>query len=275
MFTWFRALAARLLCGARLWVGADAHRIREIEFYYQDEHHPDPFAHAHPYQTSCARWYLHRNGAGLRNGTYKGIDITFGPRHGRGGILLRSIEPEARPGEIVDGSALCVERMLALTGAPDVSTLDARIGPHLVDDRHCPIRIEALSLPDEDLELWATARVGLTLKRAHRHSKMPGYIVRPYRFLSAPRAIKKGRLQLLLAMLLCGLDIDDIRRLTGSPRPTIERAQSHLLQGIRERGTTTPEAYFGRSLDTADQCTLHGLLGSLPSDGPRPLVLDT
>lgn len=56
--------------------------MQDLEFYLVAPAHHDPYAHAHPSQRATGNWYLHRAGrgpgAGYREGTYKGLDLTFG-----------------------------------------------------------------------------------------------------------------------------------------------------------------------------------------------------
>lgn len=47
---WFSQIASQLLKATRLVVCGKPHRLVELEFYYYNEVHPDPFAHRHPLQ---------------------------------------------------------------------------------------------------------------------------------------------------------------------------------------------------------------------------------
>lgn len=253
---WFASIAESLLTRSRLWIGSVPHEIREIEFYYHADAHPDPFSHRHSMQRSSGEWYLHRAGSSFRGGTFKGLDFTFGASASYGGVLLRSIETES--GEFINGSGLCVEHILKLVGCTSVATLDDRIGRRPITDRDNPVRIEsseAVHVPAT--EIWSSARVGLTLKRLQAEPRMPEFIMRPYRFLTSPRAIKKGRLQLILAMLDRGLSIEEIRLRTASPRHAIETAQRAVQEGKRVADLA---AFEGVHLGPTEYCRLYGFL---------------
>jgi hypothetical protein len=73
---WFDEIAERLLNETRLVVAREPHRFIEIEFYYFDKDHPDPFTHRDPIQLECGRWYFHRTRGEYRSGSFKGLDLT-------------------------------------------------------------------------------------------------------------------------------------------------------------------------------------------------------
>lgn len=70
-------------------------RITEIEFYFHNNSHLDPFVHINEQQKRNETWYFHRAGKSINNkykgGTYKGLDIIFGNDHTYGGMLIRSM----------------------------------------------------------------------------------------------------------------------------------------------------------------------------------------
>ncbi len=245
----FAAIAGRLLSGAALAIGGAAHRLLEVEVYYDGPGHRDPFAHGHPLQRSCGRWYFHRQGASYRGGTYKGLDITFGPPEAAGGILIRSLEtPDGRR---INGSALCVEHILRCAGAESVAALDAALGAVWAPG---PLRL----VPREDLPrrpVLATARVGLTLKRAAKLSEMPAFWLRPYRFLTDPR-IPKGRVHTVIALHQAGQSIEAIVVQTGSTRRAVAGYQARYEAGL---AAGSLEQWVGRGVKTADLCEAHGV----------------
>lgn len=251
----FDSLAEALLRHATLCIGGEEHRVREIEFYYREREHDDPFAHAHPIQSTAQRWYFHREGSGYRGGTYKGLDLTFGPPEARGGILLRSLQRSC--GAWVCGSSTCVEHMLRRTGFSSVAQLDEALGTSSVHAENDWLTLHWSPTPLDAAEIWATARVGLTLKRVLRAPTMLDYIVRPYRFLTHPPSIPKGREHVVLAMHQRGLAFDEIVRQSGSPRAAVLR-----WIGFYEEGRALPSTapFEGRALAIADRCRLHGAL---------------
>lgn len=77
----FKRIANELLNDWMIQVGSKHYRIAEIEFYYNSEHHNDPYAHGHALQNEKGRWYFHGSG----------LDLTFGENGSFGGILIRAI----------------------------------------------------------------------------------------------------------------------------------------------------------------------------------------
>lgn len=52
---------------------------------------------------------------------------------------------------------------------------------------------------------------------------MHSFILRPYRYLTEPRKITKGKLHLVLALHSEGMNIEEIGKITGSLRRSIEQ----------------------------------------------------
>lgn len=250
---WFQDIAELLLNRTILVINERPYRLREIEFYYKNNQHPDSFTHGHEVQLSCRRWYLHRMGKGYKNGSFKGLDLTFGDSKSYGGILIRSLEgPEA---QFVHGSSLCVDHILEKTGLDSVVQLDEQIGRGFADDASNPVKlVQRTDLKTE--KIWQSSRVGLSLKKAQTQNDMARYYGAPYRFLVAPRTMKKGRLQLILHLLSQGLEIAEIATLCGSPRKHIERHRAAYHSGLQSGQF---KDYFGQSLGPEDVSKLHGL----------------
>lgn len=257
-----RALAQALLGEHELVVNARAHRIVEIEAYYFGEQHRDPFAHRDPRQLEPGRWYLHRTGGTLRGGSFKGIDLTFGRPGTYGGILLRSVRTDT--GSLVSGPSLLVDHLVTVCALEHHAALDAHFAglgaldpTSLVHLRPAPARGDPIV---------RTARVGLTLKRwtgGAPNASMPEYVGRPDRFLTDPRAIKKGRTQTIVALHEAGVAVDAIVARTGSPRRAIER----VLAAYREGAEEPLESFARRELDALG---LACLLGAWRASHPSP-----
>ncbi|KAF8178027.1 hypothetical protein BJ912DRAFT_908430 [Pholiota molesta] len=123
--------------------------ILEAEFYLQiAECHEDPFTHGSEEQRVSGRWYFHRapqrsrdstrSSTSLtmyRNGSRKGMDLTFGgppqltsdaPGNGdrllRGGILLRSVR-QVKSGKVTSGPSLLVDLILSASGSEGIEDL--------------------------------------------------------------------------------------------------------------------------------------------------------
>ncbi len=248
---WFAQIAPRLLFETDFVVAGKAHALKEIEFYYDGPGHEDPFAHGEDVQKTFGRWYFHQEGGGYRGGSFKGLDISFGPEGVVGGILIRTIEtPE---GELVNGCSLCVDHMLSMTKKGSVADLDGVLGENEVWEGGL------ISLAPRDVarhgEVYATARVGLTLKRMRSYPTMPEYLMARYRFVSDP-TIKKGKLHTIISMHQDGLDANEIARRTSSRAHTIRRQVDAHTEG---EALTDFTKWSGKKLSSTDLCQIHGL----------------
>jgi len=242
---WTSNLAPRLLLGAELRIAGQLHRLAEIEFYYHAPGiHDDPFAHGDACQLTSGQWYLHRTGSGFRGGSYKGIDLTFGDGHAHGGILIRSLE--CPDGHIVEGPSLCVDHVLKCCGQTQVAALDKAIGarPAWGDN---PVALHWLDTP-EDAPVVQSGRVGLTLKRVATFPKMAAMIFQPYRYLRKPRALRKGRNYVILALHHQGLTPGQIAEVTGSPARAIARQIDGYHQGWQDGEDPSLAAFHGKAL---------------------------
>jgi hypothetical protein len=217
---WFARVAETLLNHCDFLVNGTPFRIAELEMYYHGDGHRDPFAHAHPLQRQAGKWYFHRTGNSYRGGTFKGLDLSLGDGAATFGLLFRTIvDPN---GEAISGPSRIVDYLLKLSGCTSVKELDGLIGERSAWDVKSPLVIrESKSL--RTATMFATARVGLTLKRLASHPEMPGFLSRPYRFLTEPRLVRKGRRELVIALHRQGLDAAAIHALTGVPRRVIGR----------------------------------------------------
>ena len=102
--------------------------------------------------------------------------------------------------------------------------------------------------------VYATARVGLSLKRARGHPDMPPFLMRPYRYLTEPQ-IPKGKPQTVIALHQRGGTPGAIRELTGSPKRSVEAYIAAYTAGL---GSTDFGPYFGKDLSTGELCRLMG-----------------
>jgi len=250
---WFDAIAFWLLNGTRLLVAGIPHRLIEIEFYYHSEQHPDPFPHCDPLQRTASYWYLHRSNGRLRNGSFKGLDLTFGGPTAFGGILIRGIEQEDGP--LIDGPSLTVDHLLRLTGTDTVAQLDATLCNRLCWDSDSPLHLQSLSQASSR-RLLRTARVGLPLRDQRVNDRTACYLLRPYRYLNEPRRIRKGKAHMLLALLLQGVHPADIREQIATTQTTIDRCRVAYQRGKTE---LTGAVALSLSWGTETLARLHGL----------------
>ena len=249
---WFARIADRLLNGARLVAGGEPLRFAEVEFYYFTAGHPDPFTHRDPLQRSCGRWYFHRTRGVYRSGSFKGLDLTFGDGTAFGGVLIRSLAPAG--GALIDGPSLCVDALLARTGAGSVAALDERVAGRAAWDGAGPLVLEWAD-GEPPLRTFQSPRVGLSLRRAGRAPEPVRFIMRPYRYLTEPRRIRKGKLHLVLALHAGGADAEAIHRLTGCPLRTVRQYVADFEVG---RQADALDRYRGLELRPADLCRLYG-----------------
>ncbi|MEZ4339764.1 MAG: hypothetical protein R3B82_24350 [Sandaracinaceae bacterium] len=239
------AVARRLVLDLELVVGGEALRVEEAEAYFHGPGHEDPFAHRHPVQSTPGRWYFHRAGAGTyRGGSFKGLDLTFGPEGTFGGVLVRTV---SRRGALVSGPSRVVDLLLALAGVDRVAALDD--GRDALDPRGA---LHLRRAPRDEAVL-RTARVGLTLKRHVAGDERPRWLLVRDRFLAETR-IPKGRVHAVVALHQAGLDPAAVRQATGST--AVERYLARYAQGLAGGGF---EAFAGRALSDADYAELHGI----------------
>lgn len=257
----FAELARGLLGGATLWAGADRFEILEVELYYRGHAHLDPYAHAHPEQAEPGRWYLHRQGRGFRGGSFKGLDLTFGGRGARGGILVRALRAGA---EVVDGPSLVVDRLLAATEAGSPRALHARLDGRCAFDPGSPLRVSAER--SGSCEPLATARVGLGLARSAAFPEMPAYVLRAYRFVAEPAAVRKGRVHTVVALHRAGATAAAIASTTRSPRPVVDR---WLAAYEGARASDWPGAFVGRPPTGEALARMHGARDRAEGRGRR------
>ncbi|MDB5310544.1 MAG: hypothetical protein JWO38_4746 [Gemmataceae bacterium] len=249
---WFAALAGRLLNGVDFLVAGEPYRFAELEAYYFGEGHPDPFTHRDPVQFHSGRWYFHRTAGEYRGGSFKGVDLTFGDGTAMFGMLVRTVV--APDGTVIDGPSLTVDHLLARTTAGGVAALDAMIAGRPAWDPASPLAIRETATP-RTAAVLRTARVGLSLKRTGGKPDAPRYVMRPYRFLTEPRRITKGRLQMVLALHQQGKDAAAIMELTGVPKKALDRYVAAFAAGKTEPGFA---GYVGKDLGPIDLCRLTG-----------------
>lgn len=265
---WFAAVAGRLLNGVDLMVAGEVYRLVEVEAYFHGPAHPDPFTHRDPVQREYGRWYFHRTGGVYRGGSFKGVDLTFGDGTATFGVLLRSVvTPD---GTLIDGPSRLVDHLLTRTATATVAELDGVIAGRPWWDAASPLALRPAD-PERTAEVVATARVGLTLRRARGVESAPRFVGRPYRFLTEPRRITKGRPQTVLALHRAGRDAAAIRETTGVAVRVIDKYVADFAVG---GGAADFGAYIGKELSTAGLCQMLGTwaahFGTASSGGSSP-----
>ncbi|HEY7330469.1 MAG TPA: hypothetical protein VH592_22705 [Gemmataceae bacterium] len=261
---WFTRIAERLLNGSRLVVRRRPYRLVEIEFYYWSKAHPDPFTHRDPIQFDIGHWYFHRTHGVYRGGSFKGLDLTFGHGDASGGILIRGLQTP--DGTLIDGPSLCVDHLLDATGSATVAELDRAINKQLAWEDGNPLMLETTDVL-EKRSLFRSPRVGLMLKKVATRTESTRFVMLPYRYLTEPRHIKKGKLHLVLALHAQGINIEEIQRLTNCPRRVAQRYLADFEHGRKEADFTP---YFGIDLGPAELGKLYGVWFAHWGFGERP-----
>jgi hypothetical protein len=248
----FPAIAETLLNRVILLVGGDAYRIAEVEGYLYSVDHADPFTHRNPIQHEFGPWYFHRQGESYRGGTFKGLDLSLGDGHSTLGFLIRSIV--APDDTLIGGPCLVVHHLLSRTGMASVKALDEAIAGRPAWDAASPLAMRE-SRCQRSAPVFRTARVGLSLKRSALKVDGPRFIGLPYRFLTEPRRIAKGKAQLIAALHSEGRSEAAIAALTGTPRSAIARYLAAF-----ERGKTANDfaEYYEMEWSAEQVCCLLG-----------------
>ena len=176
---WFQQMANELLKNYELCVNDKTYQIVEIEFYYKNENHHDTFVHCDKMQlNTCCQWYFHRQfGKSYKEGTYKGLDFTFGEEgKAHGGILIRSIVNNTNKNDkIIEGSCNVVNEMLSVCGCSTINQLVEKDNFYLdVFDANSILHVKKsdkennndnnINNNDND-SVVKCPRVGLTLKK--------------------------------------------------------------------------------------------------------------
>jgi hypothetical protein len=249
---WFAGIADALLNRTRWVIGGWPHRITEVEFYFRGPVHDDPFTHGDPVQVHAGRWYFHKTAGVYRGGSFKGVDVTFGDGVAKGGILIRGAE--TADGRLIDGPSLLVDHLLDLCGQRTVPEFDRELGERVVWDETSPMYLTRA--PDAGKPAFASARVGLSLRKAWPGSTKPAYLTREYRFLTEPRAIAKGKPHMVMALHRAGRPAAEIREVTRVPARSIAAYVAEYEAGIADDRF---EDYFGKEIGPKDVCRLHGI----------------
>lgn len=249
---WFAEIAARLLNATDFVVAGRRYRFAELEMYYSGGPHADLFSHREPVQLEDGRWYFHRTGGAYRGGSFKGLDLALGDGTAYFGVLIRTLV--AADGTVLDGPCVTVDHLLAQTRTASVAALDGVINARSIWDTSSPLHIVEAEQPRAG-PVYPSSRVGLSLKKAKGKADAPRFVGLPYRFLSEPAGISKGRPHLVLALHRAGLTPEAIRDISGMPKKTIDRYITDFALGVRAEDF---DAYIGTDLGTADLCKLLG-----------------
>ena len=249
----FAELASLLLERTTLYVAERPYRFTELELYYRSDAHDDPFTHGDPLQKQLGYWYFHRSGGTYRSGTYKGLDITFGDGAAFGGVLIRGLE-RLDDAALLDGPCVVVDHLLEVAGVRSIDELVQRFDGTIENAGRSPLYIELTG--GAQRAVYATPRIGLSLKKENTERRHR-FIARPYRFLSEPARIKKGKPHLITS--LAHRPAAEIASLTGTRLSVVEK----YLRAF-DAGRSRSIAEFCGDLSTSELCALFGA-----ATGPR------
>jgi 3-methyladenine DNA glycosylase Mpg len=250
----FAKIADLLLNRAHLMIGGEAHRLTEIEFYFNGGDHLDKYTHGDKMQKKFGVWYFHKFGGEYKSGSYKGLDIAIGNDKAPAGILLRGHE-RISDKDLIDGPSMSVDRMLQLNSCASVVELVKKLEKYDLsidqgDDNSSPLCV--VPAENRNHPVYSTARVGLTLKKENSVARWR-YIARNYRFITEPSRIKKGKFHMALGLHQQGKTIAEIAKLTGSKESSVRGYIETYETGKAKEPST-----FGAELGTDELCSLFG-----------------
>lgn len=226
-------IAAGVLNDAVLEVGGSRFRIVELEMYKQSPDHPDPYVHSSPIQRMFGKLYFHTFRGSFREGTYRGMDITFGNEEISGGILVRSIEKS--DGTIEEGPCKCVNRFLQTLGFNSVTDLVTSTWGSNPPDAFADDSLIKL-VPVDDLDqrrVFASPRIGLAAKRDIRFLS---FLMKRYRFLTRP-TLSKNKIMVAVSMVKYdNISEDDVVKLCNIRRSKL----TEIVETFDEATTVDP-----------------------------------
>lgn len=182
----FSHIANKLLNYTVLMINGRPHRICEVEFYLNSPNHQDKYVHGHLDQTQKGTWYFHRfNNGTYKNGTFKGVDITFGCRDVCAAVLIRSIYDSVE-NRLIEGPCKTVDHILSLSAVDSIIAFTGNASLNVLNNERGLILVEG-SNPNPNAILYGP-RIGLS-------DKYPEYKDCKYRFVIG--AVKKEKTKLI------------------------------------------------------------------------------
>jgi len=262
-FAYFTKLAQYLLNEVTLMVNGEPHRLVEIEFYFTNDEHPDPYTHHDAVQEECARWYFHRTGGSYRGGNYKGLDISIGQSKTEyGGILIRTIE-SLKDKKIICGPCKSVDHILERCSAPSIVDLVKEQLKHDITIQKSEGKVLYLDNTSDRarLPVFFSPRVGLFMTKPKKVAKeQKDFLFRYYRFFTQPVKVVKGRHYMFMGWHGMGLKREEIFKFIESKGDSIPR----LIKFVEEGRGKDPDSYLGQRLSDNETCVCFGsLLGNM------------
>jgi hypothetical protein len=200
------------------------YQICELEYYHHSAGHPDIFTHCDKEQSENETFYFHRmHGKGFKEGTYKGMDITFGNDNEYGGLLVRSIRKiniedksendnkSEKDGAIIEGPCLVVQEILKAFNYDRVtdfykyySGINKKLNVH--DNKsglwisHEQLEGKKKKNKKKEVKFHYSPRVGLKLKGNNIEdlTQKMKYVMKPYRVTTVSDKLKKQKVTIKL-----------------------------------------------------------------------------
>jgi len=220
--------------------------------------HKDVFTHCDENQQTNCQWYFHRTGKSYKGGTYKGLDITFGAANkGFGGILIRALK-DLSTGAYIEGSCTCADKILSCAKASDIPSLVNMPSFNLDITKKGILCVKPAHKDIKKLTLYSSARVGLTLNKDD--GDRPFYIMKPYRFMTYPQNVDKGKILLFLGLHHSGKDIDDIIKITGCKKATVTK-YFDTYDAAKGSDKDTSKFQKKKKFNNDDLCKMYALVG--------------
>jgi len=249
------SLAESFLNGFVIRINGKDHRLAEVEFYLQDENHNDIFTHCDEQQKIPCQWYFHRMGkgatAGYKGGSYKGLDITFSKR-GFGGMLIRALY-QIETKEYIEGPSKVVDHILSLCSAKDISsfTTSDNFSWSVLDETK---KLHIVQSKLERRDLITSGRVGLVLRKKEH---VP-FVLKPYRYMSFPLLVRKGRQHLVLELYYIGKTKEEIMLITGCTGAAVGTYIQHY--NASKAKPKLASAYFDTKTNSEEFCKFYQVL---------------
>lgn len=218
-------------------------RLAEVELYaFADGVYEDRFTHRDAQQSVLGTWYFHKKGGSFKNGSFKGLDVTFGSSDFSGGALIRSIV--AIPdGKVTEGPSLVVDALLDATGMKTIADLvGAKDGILFIDSSFAVGGEERqgaslLRIVDAPLPGAASVRTAPRVGLVPREASDLMFAGRLLRFIRSDIKLAKQRAGIIAALLAEGTTSPEAQKLTGGTAKNIEAIQQ-VLQGIKNGSHT-------------------------------------
>lgn len=182
----FREIAEIFLNKTKLLFSRREARLCEIEFYLKSVEHNDIYTHCSVEQSQWGKWYFHRtNKGGYREGTFKGLDITFGnineTQNIYFGTLIRSILIDDM---FIEGPSNTVSRILTEYGLQKISEFT---NGAVFDITENPRNLVLVPYDWDTQKIYIGPRIGLN------PSKSEEFVNKNYRFLIYKNRVRKQK----------------------------------------------------------------------------------